>query len=170
MKDTIFRGINKDYFDKGKIIWHYGNLIICNNGDCAIETKASRKKYGYSGISSQVDPATVGQYTYRTDIHNNKSFGADVIKYKDFSDQIIIGVIRFGEYDQDGSRGEYTPVRCTGFFVERLKTIAPEYLDVEDAYAPSYMAFQSINQIGDFEIIGNIYDNPELLERSGLTD
>ena len=82
----------------------------------------------------EVDPATVGQYTGLTDKNGKKIFEGDIVEGGDFDAEEGYGVIRW----EDGAF-EVATETFLGTFHE--------------------------NYWGkDFEIIGNIHDNPELLE------
>lgn len=94
----------------------------------------------------EVDPDTVGQYTGLTD-KNGKRVFTDCIVTDGFDS--IIGIVRFGEYSNPVADGYHI-----GFYIEW----GGKYHDIlrKDL---GYWAKKS-----NFEVIGNIYDNPELLE------
>ena len=87
--------------------------------------------------SHTVIPDTLGRFTGLTDCNGTKIFEGDVVKFKYFDDWI--GKI---EYDSDSA----------------LFTVI--FADGDDDY------FGRVS-CGDCEVIGNIYDNPELMEVSG---
>lgn len=103
-----------------------------------------------SGICETVDPETVGQFTGLTDKNGKKAFEHDIIKHH-FGDEV--GVIKFGEYRNpfggDGFGGH------VGFYVDWVSGKVPQTLRKDLAY---WMKMT--------EVIGNIHDNPELLEVS----
>lgn len=68
-------------------------------------------------------------------------------------------VVRFGEYDQDGSSGEYEPIACIGFYADAmtLSDYATPPITLY-GYATSLLCFNKI------KIIGNVWQNPELIE------
>lgn len=84
----------------------------------------------------RVIPETVGQYTGIEDKNGNKIFEGDIVKYSNilFSDKDIIGEIKYRNGSFDF---------CDG--------------SDDSSVAPLGFVFD------DIEIIGNIYDNPELL-------
>ena len=97
---------------------------------------------------TEVIPETVGQYTGLTDKNGKKIFEGDIIRAITLdtgSEQMA--VVCFGNFIDENNGDEYI-----GFYIEfdGIKTTAAQ-LAMEEAK----------NRI---EIIGNIFDNPELLE------
>ena len=84
-----------------------------------------------------VDPATVGQFTGLTDKNGKRVFEGDILAMKGMEKLIIEGVVRYGTFNCTCCHGVY------GWFV-----------DGGDIREAEYMR----------EVIGNIHDNPELLE------
>lgn len=82
----------------------------------------------------EVIPETVGQYTGLTDKNGKKVFEGDVVEYA-------------------GSCGEIVFAECRGSFLSREKDMYCEWLSTLPRYGTGIM-----------EIIGNIYDNKDLLE------
>lgn len=127
----------------------------------------TQRAYIYSPFDEkfEVDPNTVGQYTGYKDIHKNNIYEGDIIKYPRYSgsDFILIGEVKFGEYKQDGSEGEYAPSICCGFYVEIKKCIYPDWCDPDDYgvfiqdYEKQNSIAEIINYSGNVEVIGNIY-------------
>lgn len=78
------------------------------------------------------------------------------------------GIVRFGEYWQDGSADEYPRIHCYGVYVEILKVIPfPESCISEEDY-PDYLKTISVLEMfeenKEVNLIGNNFDNPELVE------
>ena len=83
-----------------------------------------------------IDPSTVGQYTGLTDKNGNKIFEGDIVKYGDTVHNVV--------FEQRNGTAYF------GLVYSTLET------------AP-FDNYQDLRQI---EVIGNIHDNPELLEVS----
>ena len=138
MREILFRGKRTDNGE-----WVDGFLLKeCNYATCswnlAIEYKTDRfGKFAYD--VAEINPETVGQFTGLTDKNGKKIFEGDVIKIPD-------------DYDEYGhNAGEiYEVYFCLGGF--RLK---PKY-----SKARGYW----LEDDETVEVIGNIHDNPELLE------
>ena len=96
----------------------------------------------------EVDLSTVGQYTGLIDKHGVKIFEGDIIKQINFYDHLKIqGQVVYGKAAQYIVRHTYT------------KQENPYKNGKTKAFAVSTRC----------EVIGNIHDNPELMERKGKT-
>ena len=125
--------------------------------------------YGsYAELQSfEVVPETVGRYTSKTDKNGKKIFEGDIVQYLTDDDFDCQSVVRFGEYIQDGSGGEYRGTKCMGLYIEVDNFTCPDWCDNEPEYFRDYMRQQNILEVASkCEIIGNIYDNPELLDNT----
>lgn len=87
------------------------------------------------GSYGAVDPETVGQYTGMVDKHGTKIFEGDICNFSSCSDIDNYGVV---VYDADE----------TEFGID---------------YGSTYLGLGRHYHSRDVEVIGNIYDNPELL-------
>lgn len=95
------------------------------------------------GYVRHVDPETVGQFTGLTDKNGKRIFEGDIGRYK----------------QTDGAMRNGKPIICTGAVIYNAETAS---------YAVGGADYFDYFPIRDFEIIGNIHDNPELLsEREG---
>ncbi len=69
-------------------------------------------------------------------------------KYYEWDDAYghVIGILRFGEWDQDGSGGREAPVPCFGWYVEAVKVSLHETIQTENAdfKYPGYLKRQSV--------------------------
>lgn len=107
-------------------------------GFLSIEPKGLVIKEPYKNESSNVwhiDADTVGQYTGMLDKNGTKIFEGDIIDFSDRSDGDGYGVVR---YDAEGTEFEFV------------------YDNFCEGLGRSYWS-------ENVEVVGNIYDNPELL-------
>lgn len=139
MREILFRGKRKDN-DK----WAYGYLYIRNDGQYEISFYS--KYFDSERFTYDVIPETVGQYLGLTDKNGKKIFEGDIVTYEDaeadyegYHDNVFIncGKVEFLAWD--------------GIQFTNRQTV-----DMNDLYESDIMV--------NCEIIGNIYDNPELLE------
>lgn len=122
---------------KGGTEWFEGDLshLVHSKRECYI--------FPPDGYNSpdwyEVDPATVGEYTGMTDKNGRRIFEGDIIKgvwYHDYG--------QWGESEDDVRIVEWSG-RKAGFYP----------FNMFDGYT---------FDLKTYEVIGNIYDNPELLE------
>ncbi len=120
-----------------------------------------------------VDPSTVGQFTGLYDKNGNRIFEGDIVQYMNepFDGFDCQSVVRFGEYPQDGSGGEYKPTRCLGYYVDVDNFTCPDWANNDPNFFPEYDKKRSILEVVDrCEVIGNVTDNPELIRRANDAD
>ncbi len=86
----------------------------------------------------EVDPSTVCQYTGLQDKDGKKIFEGDILKCPAYMPERDICICRWVDYSDTYS------IRGFGMFCDEKLVGSDEW--------------------GDFEVIGNIYDNPELLK------
>lgn len=135
MREIIFRGQRSNNGE-----WVYGYLVEATNvitdkkATFIFEQDATYFTHGEFACSFEVKPETVGQYTGVIDKNGKKVFEGDVVEY-------------------DGSCGEIVFVERRGAFMSNEKDMYGEWL----SNLPQYGT-------GIVEIIGNIYDNKEILE------
>ena len=135
MRDFIFRGKGKD--DGG---WLEGSLMVWSGGCRHICSEQPDGKMS----KAPVDPATVGQFTGLLDNNGTRIFEGDILHFPgQYADkqQVV--------FDKGGfCVGEFYQERFDVLWSLRVAAERTEYNKGEDGC----------------EIIGNIHDNPELLE------
>ncbi|WP_157930352.1 YopX family protein [Mycobacteroides abscessus] len=101
------------------------------------------------------------QYTGLKDKNEKEIFVGDIanVNYMGFSRFRV--QILFGEYEQDGSGGEYSPSTCIGFYAKALNSDVLDEFDCR--LVPEYLTETSILSFESIEVIGNTFENPELL-------
>ena len=141
MREILFRGKRTDNGEWVKGIYYpveHTGFSIPGGIDYYIITR----RPGGCKSQIQVIPETIGQYTGLTDKNGNKIFEGDIVTYD--------------KYTEDGgeTREKGTVYWCDGaFWVENVQ-------DEEDGGSIGALVVYQL------EIIGNIYDNFELLEGS----
>lgn len=140
MREILFRGkaINRD---KGYHLteykngeWVYGLVTKLYNEQFKSLPAEMTNTNGIRGI--EIDHKTIGQYTGLNDKNGNKIFEGDIVDFPDRSDSESYGVV---EYDTNET--EFGIV----------------YDSIYEGLGRQYHS-------RDIEVIGNIFDNPELLE------
>ena len=128
--------------------WAHGCFKKYDDGACEIMVSGERRLtntingkpfYSIYAVSPEVDPATVGQYINRKDDRGNEIIKGDICKITSCLDEVYIGEVIWSEASL-----------CWA-------------LDIgEELYY-----FYEINDCEHgVEVIGNVFDNPELLEES----
>ena len=163
MRERLFRGKR---VDNGE--WIVGGLLQDDDGKTYIVGYEHR-----GGIDGMIDaelilweviPETIGQYAELPDKNGKMIFEGDIVKYSTFDGFDCRSIVKFGKYKQDGSGGEYKASDCLGFYVEVDKFTCPDWCDDSLELFHDYLKQQSLAEIvSQCEIIGNIYDNPELI-------
>ena len=143
MREILFRGQIK--FDNGeykKGEWVYGELVTLFDG---------KEPHPYIYGKGEVRGETVGQFTGLTDKNGKKIFEGDC--WLDTDDDYLVYVVEF----RDGQFG----FTCYGY----QGVLMPYGFD-EDAGGFGEIDFTPFTDwnMHLIEIIGNIHDNPELLE------
>ena len=137
MREILFRG---KAFDNG---WVEGLLVwVDHNDETALIRTIGKDGVGY--FDFLVDFETVGQYTGLTDKNGKKIFEGDIVEYP----------IESGGYKGENIHEVVFENRHgTAYFGIKMSNIETWGFDME---VPSKL----------MKVIGNIHDNPELLEVS----
>ena len=144
MRDYEFRGVK---LDNGE--WIQGSLLTEGNSRKIVVPKEGM--VGCMVTMYPVKPKTVGQYTGLKDKEDIKAFEDDIVKCHfantEKSEHIGIVVYRDGKYQAQIKTG------VTGAFYIPLADGVPRLRQDKSVYMEW------------FEVIGNIYDNPDLIEK-----
>ena len=133
MHKILFRGKPKNEL----IDWVYGYYFY-SELTCKHCIMGESKDYGYTCI--EVIPETVGQYTGLKDKNGTKIFEGDIVQTNKFFLSVGLNAKYVIEYDVE--------IAC---FIGTM----------QKGYVKHFTTFQ--NDSDQFEVIGNIHDNPELL-------
>ena len=123
---------------KGKNEWKYGSLLTYADGKCNIITET-----GHRIDTWNVDPSTLGQFTGLTDCNGNEIYEGDIITVNSKYPRVVLWdkmcwALMPTEYFHDEM-----------FWVMNLQHPG---IDWWEEFAD------------EFEVIGNIHDNPELIK------
>jgi len=152
MREILFRGKNiyNDWI-YGYLCQHRGEPVMDNNGmvlegsDYYIRDWAEKIDTGFYGCNYRVDPSTIGQYTGLTDKNGKKIFEGDILK-----------IVHKYQSPFDDDTKEYTDITTDAVFFD------DEGLCF--SYGESPFLCVADNVTAEYEVVGNIHDNPELLE------
>lgn len=146
MREILFRGKR---VDNGE--WVYGTYGRHTSFDAMIIDRPYLDSNGDLTALNfwTVNPETVGQFTGLTDKNGVKIFEGDIVKEYKSKDKVK-GVVKFGEYQSGINKyaddlGFYVEWTTENFLIQEL----------------GYWCRKNM-----LEVIGNIHDNPELLEGS----
>lgn len=170
MREILFRGkrINNGEWVEGYYMKHINRTLLPIND--SVEEKDVEHIIFYDAFSdwnmprgiegTHIDPATLGQYTGLKDKNGKWIFEGDILRWTRKNIRLI------GHYAYDLHMGyNYGDVlqvvsNRAGFMLAGLKD---DMLDVPNANTKvDNYAFW--NYQGSLEVIGNVWDNPELLE------
>lgn len=149
MREILFRGKR---VDNGE--WVYGNFcmdareqfdnVCCCDGFIRLYDKNKGKMQTH-----EVERATVGQYTGMNDKNGQRIFEGDIVR------------ITWYAFERKPVHGIYDVVYVTcGFYVKQNDRLRGLLI--------SYATAKTQNCGIEVEVIGNIHDNPKLVEREKL--
>lgn len=162
---VLFRGQIKE--TKEFVYWNQRGYLCTSSGkekeQAFVRGAATVYKRTITEIYSWLDRDTIGMYSTYNDSMNRKMFEGDIVR-KVVSKELsvvqdsngfisILGVITFGKFTVK-KNDVYT-----GFFIDWL---APKQLGCALSIIEPSIAFWKDN--GPIEIVGNIYDNKEVLD------
>lgn len=139
----VLRELCEDVCENGLV---YGSLVV-SHGKYYICTMALQIRGGISNYITtmiEVFPETVGEYTCLKDKNGKKIFEGDIIKYK----------------NTDGIKFNGVALTVIGKVVYNEKNASFAISGKDEIGAKHYDYFP----IKNIEVIGNIFDNPEILK------
>ena len=151
MREIMFRAKIKNWEERSKENqWVEGYYCKRKSGhytDIGYEEEYKEciiKEFSDGGTTfCDVDPETVCQYTGLTDKNGKKIFEGDILSGKKYCDW--------------GQGGEYEPDKCI-----------IEWNEEHAAFDPVYWWEGYNHDLKHYEVVGNIFDNPELIDTAGI--
>lgn len=145
MREILFRG--KDFSGVINHNWCFGSLDTTENDRTII---IYFDRFG-NKCRIFVDPSTIGEYTGLKDKNDKMIFVGDIVK----NEWCFIkgnSIVRFGEYKSLDSSNDY---QCghLGFYLEHISDFNKRTVRKDIMYFANKC-----------EIIGNVFDNPEMLK------
>ncbi len=151
MREILFRGkaLSKHGVLKQNNGWVYGVPVPVEINTCETKRVEIVKCHGYDELDyyellsedDEVDPETVGQWTGLVDKNGKKIFEGDYVRYRDLTtNQEKIDLVEWNETH-------------ASFIRLHKSLLGLQYLYIDEALSARC------------EVIGNIWDNPELLEK-----
>lgn len=162
MREILFRGKAKagyKWISEGE--WIEGSLFYSDDENgivCQIVTSylSSNKDEPVMVAAYEVDPETACQYTGLTDKNGRKIFEGDIVQDAEFSfegyEPYIKGIVKFRTGTFDSGCYEYN-----GWVIEEKDG------NIDHTPLLQYEKEKGYLRDSGFEVIGNIFDNPELI-------
>lgn len=144
MRKIEFRGID---IETGK--WVFGDLhTLCDKPHIHTE----KSKFPYAGKRSFVIQKTIGQFTGLLDKHGKKIFEGDIVCKHDLTFNLRYeGVVVYN-----------SAIGCFRIHSESKGTTMRMGFEASDVYEDGQC---TVPVKYDYEVIGNIHDNPELIKK-----
>lgn len=143
-REIGFRGINGNSFVYGTYIQGDGE----HTKDRIFQLSYNEKTGEEDGICCPVNPDTVGQYTNVDDINGKRIYEGDIVRINSNFGMDHTGLVVF-------HKGAFM-VKYKFYGFDRMHPLHFESKDEQDMGATLHVDYT-------FEVIGNIFENPELL-------
>lgn len=151
MKEIEFRGKKKNPYGDNWVKGYYAlldgeHVIIMPHSTSYEKALKENKSIPKTSVNHVIDINTLGQYTGVKDKNGNKIFEGDIVKIDEdvaklFCIESLISIVKY-------------------FFGTFICTNKDNYTDV----CRSLIVLTDIDGVFRGEVIGNIYDNPELIK------
>lgn len=165
MRKILFRGKRKE-FDR----WVHGMLNQNANGFYQIQewSKDFTPELGLKFLSHyEVNPKTIGQFTGLTDKNGKEVFESDIVRCQEFENNGLPS-LEFGErelFTIDELKGRKEAEYISEIFYDEANFYVDEDGSCEVPLCCFFGNMKHSSRIYELEVIGNKYDNPELLNQ-----
>jgi uncharacterized phage protein (TIGR01671 family) len=151
--------------------WISGYGVIIGDGFCAIPYTIRGNTHNWKLTTITCDINTLGQYTGLKDKNGKEIYEGDILYVKEFANMFLNLQFSFDEVKEfalaDGKGNLLHEYKCVISFIDGnmiAKLIDAKLCDC-DLYISALFGDMRYSQpIFEFEIIGNIHDNPELIK------
>ncbi|WP_110954765.1 YopX family protein [Anaerosinus massiliensis] len=137
MREIKFRGKR---LDNGE--WVYGYLVKMFGQICIMDLNDENAVY-------PVNPKTVGQHTGLKDKHGKDIYEGDIVAFTEYPGD---------NYYAEICKSEQAPLNWLYGYIKKPNS---KVMGISNGI---YYSLRDIGELGEVEIIGNIYENPELVE------
>ena len=163
MREILFRGkrldngewIEGNFYESGII----GVFILQGKTRKTIDAKTGEITLYDEAIPFEVRPSTVGQYTGLKDKNGKRIFEGDIIRMN--QNENDISVVEFGKFGCVCTEDESITDFVHGWYYRPLPTDA---LSRCEPFCWPFQLNEMCIKYDGIEVIGNIRDNPELLD------
>jgi uncharacterized phage protein (TIGR01671 family) len=133
--------------------WIYGYLTVHFSASSGYDEKSPHIEFFKSDHFEtwEVDPKTVGQYTGVRDSADSRIYVGNIVRWEEEPEAIF--VVKFGKYCTEQTEEEVAENWHCGFY---LSPIEPD----QENWGLTGSEFEDYH----FEIIGNVFENQELLK------